>query len=97
MLGSELVCPECKKPITPKTTRCPHCKKTISKKYIEHYQNAISKFWVVFLGTFILFLIVPFILYDYLGQKWTIITIITGIPISFVLGYLAKQMSSKKA
>jgi len=52
---AKLTCPECHEPITPNTTKCPHCKKKVSQKYLQHYQNIISKSWFFGLGTFWLY------------------------------------------
>ncbi|MDD2402191.1 MAG: hypothetical protein PHD60_08340, partial [Clostridia bacterium] len=71
MFDSELKCPNCNHPITTKTKKCPNCKRSISKKLIKKYQNSISKFWGVFLGSYIFFLMFPFLLYEYIGYKWT--------------------------
>lgn len=95
MSAKKLTCPECHGPITPTTTKCPHCKKKVSQKYLQYYQNAVSKAWVVALGTFLLFLIIPFLLYDYLGAKWTGILVLLGLPVSFFSGCLTKILSFK--
>ncbi|MBZ4654229.1 MAG: hypothetical protein JG781_1568 [Peptococcaceae bacterium] len=92
MFGVKLTCPQCKEPITTNTSRCPSCRNTIPKKHIEHYKKAETKFWITFLGGFIIFLIIPFLLYDLLGTKWTGTLIASGIPISFLAGYLVMFM-----
>lgn len=96
MFKSKLLCPQCKHPILPNATRCPHCKKTIPKKHIEDYQRRENKFWIVFLASFILFLIFPILFYDYLGGQLTGIVIAAGIPISFVIALSLKNMSGQK-
>jgi len=96
MFGFKLTCPECQQPINPNTTKCPHCKKKVSQKYLERYQNAISKFWFVFLGCFLFFLIIPFLFYDYLGSKWVGILVFSGVPISFLIGAVVTRFNLKK-
>lgn len=96
MASSKLTCPECHQPITTKTIKCPHCKKKVSQKYLEHYQNVISKSWFFGLGTFLLFLIIPFLLFDYLGSKWTGVVVLIGFPVSILVGYLTRKLSFNK-
>ncbi len=93
MFKSKLLCPQCEHPILPNATRCPHCKKTIPRKYIEDYQRRENKFWIVFLASFILFLIFPILFYDYLGGQLVGIIIASGIPISFLIALAVKNMS----
>lgn len=96
MFGFKLTCPECQQPITSKTSKCPHCKKKVSQKFLTRYANAISKFWFVILGCFLLFLIVPFLFYDLLGATWVAIVIVAGLPISFFIAYFATRAALKK-
>jgi membrane protein insertase Oxa1/YidC/SpoIIIJ len=96
MFGFKLTCPECQQPITANTSKCPHCKKKVSQKYLKRYSNAISKFWFVILGCFLLFLIIPFLFYDLLGTIWVGIIILAGLPISFLIAYFVTRATLKK-
>ena len=86
---------KCHETKTPRTTKCPHCKKKVSQKYLKHYQNIISKSWFFGLGTFLLFLIIPFLLFDYLGSKWTGVVVAAGFPVSIFVGYLTRKLAFK--
>ncbi|HOB82222.1 MAG TPA: hypothetical protein PLJ33_04580 [Peptococcaceae bacterium] len=94
-MAKKLTCPECNQPITPKTTKCPHCKRKVSQKYLHNYLKIVSISWFVGLGCFLLFLIIPFIFYDYIGGKWTGIIVLSGIPISIFVGYLTRKLMFK--
>ncbi|MGI6588342.1 MAG: hypothetical protein ACOX2N_06145 [Peptococcia bacterium] len=96
MFGFKLTCPECQQPINPNTTKCPHCKKKVSQKYLNRYHNAISKFWFIFLGCLLLFLVIPFLFYDYFGSKGVGIIIFSGLPISFLIGALITRNNLKR-
>jgi len=96
MFGFKLTCPECQQPITPKTVKCPSCKKKVSQKFLKRYANAISKFWVIILGCFLLFLIIPFLFYDLLGTTWVGIIILAGLPFSLFIASLVTRASLKK-
>lgn len=96
MFGSKLTCPQCSHIITPNTTRCPSCKKTIPKKYTERYIQAENRFWMVFLGGFAFFLVVPLLMVDVLGAKWTSIAIGAGIPISFFVAFIVKLITGTR-
>lgn len=90
MFNSKPKCPECGHAINLKTIRCPQCKKTIPKKLLDKHQKAENLFWIVSLLCFALFLVVPLVLFDLLGSKRMGIVMISGLPISFLLGSVVK-------
>lgn len=91
MFGRGPVCPSCSHQISRTVTRCPTCKKTIPKKYMEKYIKGENMFWLSFLAGFLIFLVIPLILYDFLGGKWVGLSIALGVPISLIIAFFIKQ------